>query len=213
MKGDRLIKVNSKEFHFFIEALYMAFPECIDETIEYFCGYGSENHLYWLYVLTDDCLYMFDASNGLNMRTNMFFRIPVGLIKSVGMIECGLNTVSYVVLYSGEIIPLKVYSEIELLSEYLDDINKIINSKILKPTKTLQLETTEMILLKGIIKRTEFEDNALSPYEFKSNQNGLAEYLKKRKRLVKKLENIIPVYGSSTQHKAQLLNIGIKEIL
>lgn len=192
MKNDKFIKVNSKEFVFFVRAIHKAFPEFMHETIKYFSGFGSDEHLRWLYVISNDFMYMFDSSNGLSFNSILFFKIPLAEIKKVGYLNIGLNEVSYVSLINGDIIPIKVYTANDIVLQTMEDINDLIVNGTIKIVHSIkECEVSEMIMSKPIIKRTEFEDDSLSPFIFKNRHNGLKEYINKRKRLIKKMKLVI----------------------
>lgn len=190
MEKDYLIQPNTNAYKLAIGNLIKAFPRMESEIIKEFFGYGSREHIGWTYVMTDKYLYMFDAANGMRFSSEILVKIPLNNVKKIGCGEFGFNTASYVILKDNMVIPLKVYNEIDEVKKSTQILDETIKSMGSCRGES-DFYIAERIMVKPIMKKSEYVSDYLSPYQYCDMGEKKWDYLKKMEKLIKKIQKKI----------------------
>lgn len=172
-------------------ALYkmcVAFPELVNERIRFFMGYGSEANLKWIYMLTEDYMYMHDCNNGVNLKS-YYYRVPITFIECTGYATVGLYSYTYTVLKNGTIIPLRVIHEEEAAQTAIKTINTMIKSTMIRPRVIAsEFDVTIEVLEEPYMEESELLEDPLKPYGYIRAKNEKYDLIEKYKKVTKKLK-------------------------
>lgn len=173
MSKDRLVRINSKEFVLALRMLNKSFPNFIDEKVKYFSAMASDYSIGCLFVVTENYMYLYDASNGISFSKSILFEIPIKHTKAVGLATIGLTDVVYVTLHDGTVIPLKIYKDKDYVVSTVIDLNTMVKQKIITSNKGKnKYKSAAMVLVKPFEKMSGEDVDYLSPYEFQTMNDG-----------------------------------------
>lgn len=214
MAAKRRVELESKDAVLPLRMLDEAYSDFHVERIRYFVSYRGDENTKCVYLLTDNHLYMYDSSNVLTMMEDLIFRIPVNLIKTIGMEHLMISDVIFVEMTDGKIIPIKYYGDSKEIEDDITAINTILHSDLLNTDEDFideQFRGVSMVMTKPTMSAKEYHADLLSPFEFDETPQKKYDYLIKKQSLIKKLQKK-PRSGAYSS-SFRIVDIDIQELM